>query len=82
MDDVDTQKKLPESLALSQCVMQSEVVDGFRDFLRGEGHGELFAVRSDPWERHDLEGAPEQAARVAALRARVMTIPRRNAGTP
>ncbi|MBK6486583.1 MAG: sulfatase [Gemmatimonadetes bacterium] len=80
--EVDYAKNLPKSFAISKGDMKSEVVDGFRYILRGDGHGELFDVRSDPWERHDLAGAPEQAARVAALRARVMTIPRRNAGTP
>ena len=80
--EVDYAKNLPKRFAISKGDMRSQLEDGFRYILRGDGHGELFDVRSDPWEQQDLAQMPEHVARVTALRSLVMALPRQRGPTP
>ncbi len=80
--EVDFAKNLPQSFAVSKGDMKSEIVDGLRYILRGDGHGEMFDVRTDPWERSDLAPDSARAGEASALRARVLTIPRRSDPKP
>ena len=80
--EVDYAKNLPKRFAISKGDMRSQLYDGFRYILRGDGHGELFDVRSDPWEQQDLAQMPEHVARVTALRSLVMALPRQRGPTP
>ncbi|MEP7380608.1 MAG: sulfatase [Gemmatimonadota bacterium] len=80
--EVDFAKNLPKSFAISKGDMKSEIVDGVRYILRGDGHGEMFDIARDPWERTDLAPDPAHAAEASALRARVLSIPKRGGPTP
>lgn len=75
--EVDFAKNLPQSFAISKGDMKSEIVDGIRYILRGDGHGEMFDVQKDPWERTDLVPDSSRVAQAAMLRARVESIKRR-----
>jgi arylsulfatase A-like enzyme len=75
--EVDYAQNLPKTFAISKGDMKSQVVDGHRYILRGDGHGELFDIRGDPWEQRELTGNAADSARAAALRAAVSRIPRR-----
>ncbi len=72
--EVDFAKNLPQSFAISKGDMKSEIVDGIRYILRGDGHGELYDVRADPWERADLARDSVWASTARSLRARVESI--------
>ncbi len=74
--EVDFAKNLPQSFAISKGDMKSEIVDGLRYILRGDGHGEMFDVQRDPWERTDLLSDSARSAHAAMLRARVESIKR------
>ena len=76
--ELDYARNLPRTFAVSKGDMRSEIVDGFRFIRNGDGRGELYDLRLDPWEQRDLVSTPEQASRSAALRMRVDAIPRRN----
>ena len=76
--ELDYARNLPGTFAVSKGDMRSEIVDGFRFIRNGDGRGELYDFRLDPWEQRDLVSTPEQASRAAALRMRVDAIPRRN----
>ena len=80
--EVDFAKNLPKTFAISMGDMKSELADGFRYILRGDGHGELFDIMNDPWEQRDLAPDSAHVDRAAALRARVLAIPRRPGSTP
>jgi arylsulfatase A-like enzyme len=76
--EVDFAKNLPQSFAISKGDMKSEIVGGIRYILRGDGQGEMFDVRSDPWERKELARDSAHAPAAALLRARVQAIPKRD----
>ena len=75
--EVDYAQNLLKTFAISKGDMKSQVVGGRRYILRGDGHGELFDIRTDPWEQRELSGSAADSSAVAALRAAVMSIPRR-----
>jgi arylsulfatase A-like enzyme len=77
--EVDFARNLPARFAVSKGDMRSTVVDGYRYLLRGDGQGEMFDVRTDPWEQHDLASDSAYSSRVANLRALVEAIPKRSA---
>ncbi len=74
--EVDFAKNLPQSFAISKGDMKSEIVDGIRYILRGDGHGEMFDVQKDPWETTDLLPDSSRSTQAAMLRARVESIKR------
>ncbi|MEQ1690348.1 MAG: sulfatase-like hydrolase/transferase [Gemmatimonas sp.] len=78
ISEVDYARNLPGNAPISKGDMKSEVVDGYRYILSGDGRGELFDIRADPWERQELAATAEQAPRAAAIRLRVQGIPRRS----
>jgi arylsulfatase A-like enzyme len=69
--EVDYTRNLPPSIPVSRGAMKSVVVDGhhyIRDAMGGE---ELYAVRSDPWERTNVLGDSSLAGTLLRARALV-----------
>lgn len=80
--ELDYARNLPRAFAVSKGDMRSEIVDGFRYILNGDGRGELYDLGADPLEQRDLVATQEQASRAAELRKRVDAIPVRNRRKP
>ncbi len=74
--EVDFARNLPAQFAVSKGDMKSEILDGFRYILNGDGRGELYDLRTDPMEQRDLVSAPVHSARAQELRQRVQSITR------
>lgn len=80
--ELDYARNLPRRFAVSKGDMRSEIVDGFRYILNGDGRGELYNLGVDSLEQKDLVASQEQASRAAELRKRVDAIPLRNKRRP
>jgi arylsulfatase A-like enzyme len=66
----------PSHYPVSKGDMISVIADPHHYIIRGDGEEELYDIRTDPLELHELAGAPELANVLSQLRARLAPLTR------